>query len=86
MKAKIIILMILVIFLTIFISQNANDFPIKVLFWEFQVPGIILILLTGLLGIVIGFIIALIFNKPSDKKIEPAKNTIEPKDLKQDIK
>ena len=79
MKAKIVILMLLVIFLTIFISQNAVDLPVKVLFWEIEIPGIILILLTGLLGIIIGFILALIFKKPSEKKIEPAKNTIRTK-------
>ena len=85
MKAKIIILLILVIFLTIFISQNALDLPIKVLFWEFQIPGIILILLTGLLGIIIGFILALIFNKPSHKKIEKDKSEPKVNDIKNKI-
>ena len=85
MKTKIIILMILVIFFTIFISQNSGDFQISVLFWKFQIPGIIMILLTCLLGIVIGFIIALIFNKPSKKKIEPSKNISGPIENKQDV-
>ncbi len=86
MKAKIIIVMILIIFFTIFISQNSGDFQISVLFWKFQIPGIIMILLTGVLGIVIGFILALIFMKPAEKKIEPAKNISEQKDIKQVIK
>ncbi len=85
MKAKIFILMILIIFLTIFISQNSSDFPINVLFWSFQIPGIIMILLTGLLGIVIGFILALIIMKPSEKKIVPIKKIAKQKDIKQDV-
>jgi uncharacterized integral membrane protein len=85
MKAKIFILMILIIFLTIFISQNSSDFPINVLFWSFQIPGIIMILLTGLLGIVIGFILALIIMKPSEKKIVPEKEITKPEENKQDV-
>ncbi len=85
MKTKIIILMILVIFLTIFISQNAVDLPVKVLFWEFQIPGIILILLTGLLGVIIGFILALIFTKPSGKNIAKEKFPMEEKGINEDV-
>ena len=68
MRTKVILLMILVVFFTIFISQNAEELPVKILFWEVQIPGIILILLTGLLGIIIGFILALIFRKSGSKK------------------
>ncbi len=85
MKAKIFIVMILIIFLTIFISQNSSDFPINVLFWGFQIPGIIMILLTGLLGIVIGFILALIIMKPAEKKIEPVKDINTLKENKKSI-
>ncbi len=86
MKAKIIILMILVIFLTIFISQNAEDLPIKVLFWEVEIPGIILILLTGLLGIIIGFILALIFKKPSEKKLKKIEMNKQKENINRDLK
>jgi uncharacterized integral membrane protein len=63
MKAKIITLMVLVILFTIFVSQNSADLTINILFWKLELPGILLLLLTGLFGIIIGIILALIFSR-----------------------
>lgn len=63
MKAKIITLMVLVILFTIFVSQNSSDLTINILFWKLELPGILLLLLTGLFGIIIGIILALILSK-----------------------
>ncbi len=57
MKAKIISLIVIVVVLIIFISQNTALVEINFLFWTFSMSGIILILLTSLLGIIVGFIL-----------------------------
>lgn len=70
MKAKILILMILVVLFTIFVSQNTEVVTVKAYFWQFQMSIIVLISLIGLLGVILGFIIARLFNRPApDKKI-----------------
>lgn len=69
MKAKIIILMILIVLFTIFVSQNTEVITVKAYFWQFQMSIIVLISLIGLLGVILGFIIAKIFDRPApDKK------------------
>jgi uncharacterized integral membrane protein len=69
MKAKIIFLMILIVLFTIFVSQNTEVVTVKAYFWQFQMSIIILISLIGLLGVILGFIIARIFDRSTpDKK------------------
>jgi uncharacterized integral membrane protein len=68
MKAKIIIFMILIVLFTIFVSQNTSIIDIKAFFWKFEMSTIVLISLTGFVGLILGFILASIFNKK--KKIE----------------
>jgi uncharacterized integral membrane protein len=70
MKAKIILLMILVVLFTIFVSQNTEVVTVKAYFWQFQMSIIVLISLTGLLGVVFGFVIAKLFDRPSPGKQE----------------
>ena len=70
MKAKIILLMILVVLFTIFVSQNTEVVTVKAYFWQFQMSIIVLISLIGLLGIIFGFIIAKLFDRPSPKRSE----------------
>lgn len=70
MKAKIIILMILIVLFTIFVSQNTEVVTVKAYFWQFKMSIIVLISLTGLLGVIAGFIIAKLFDRPSPKKSE----------------
>jgi uncharacterized integral membrane protein len=76
MKAKIIILMILVVLFTIFVSQNTEVVTVKAYFWQFQMSIIVLISLIGLLGVIFGFIIAKVFDRPQSRKKEelPHKN------------
>ena len=70
MKAKIIILIILIVLFTIFVSQNTEVITVKAYFWQFQMSIIVLISLIGLLGVILGFIVARIFNRSvPDKKI-----------------
>jgi uncharacterized integral membrane protein len=68
MKAKVIILFILIVLFTIFVSQNTKVITVKAYFWEFPMSIIVLISLTGLIGVIFGFIIAKFFDKSEDKK------------------
>lgn len=70
MKAKIVLLMILVVLFTVFVSQNTEVVTVKAYFWQFQMSIIVLISLTGLLGVVFGFVIAKLFDRPSPAKQE----------------
>ncbi len=71
MKAKIIIIMLLIILFTIFVSQNTEVVTVKAYFWQFQMSIIVLISLIGLLGVIFGFIIAKLFDRPEPHKPEP---------------
>ena len=70
MKAKVIIFLILIVLFTIFVSQNTEVIPIDAFFWRFEMSKIVLISLTGLVGVILGFILASFFNKT--KKIDKA--------------
>ncbi len=70
MKTKIILLMILVVLFTIFVSQNTEVIIVRAYFWQFQMSIIVLISLVGLLGVILGFIVAKVFNRPSSRELE----------------
>jgi putative membrane protein len=59
MQTKIIIALVLVVIALVIALQNTEIVPIRMLFWEFGMPRIVMILLSLLVGIVIGYIIAL---------------------------
>ncbi len=73
MKAKILILMILVVLFTIFVSQNTEVVTVRAYFWQFQMSIIVLISLIGLLGVIFGFIIARIFDRPRQIKMDESR-------------
>ena len=73
MKTKVIILLILIVLFTIFVSQNTEVVTVKAYFWEFPMSIIVLISLTGLLVVIFGFIIAKFFDRPGKKKEENLK-------------
>ena len=81
MKAKVIILMVLIVLLTIFVSQNTEQVPINAFFWKLEIPKIVLISLTGLTGVILGLILASIFDK--QKKTEKIKKEAA-KEMKKD--
>ncbi len=68
MKAKIIFIMGLVVLFTIFVSQNTEVITVHAYFWEFPMSIIVLISLIGLLGVIFGFIIAKLFDRPPREK------------------
>ena len=74
MKTKIIILMIIIILFTVFVSQNTNIISLNVLFWKFEMSTIVVISITFLIGLIIGFILVSMFSGP--KKKEQSNNNI----------
>ncbi|MDR3611237.1 MAG: LapA family protein [Ignavibacteriaceae bacterium] len=71
MKTKIILFMIIVVLFTIFIAQNTHPVNINVFFWQFNVSSIILIILTGFVGVLIGLLLGSLFKpfrKDNDKE------------------
>ena len=69
MKAKIIILLILIVLFTIFVSQNTRIIQIDFLTWSIAMSSIVLISLMMLIGVITGFIIAKIFDRPSKSQV-----------------
>jgi len=69
MKAKIIILLILVVLFTIFVSQNTRIVQIDFLAWSIAMSSIVLISLMMLIGVITGFIIAKIFDRLSKSQV-----------------
>ena len=82
MKVKVIIFMILIVLFTFFVSQNTEIVEINAFFWKFQMSKIVLISLTGLVGLILGFILASIFNK--QKKTEKIRKE-EAKEKQKDV-
>ena len=83
MKAKVIIFMILIVLFTFFVSQNTEIVDINAFFWKFQMSKIVLISLTGLVGLILGFILASIFNK--QKRTEKIKKEASKEDKKNNL-
>lgn len=69
MKVKIIILLIVIVLFTIFVTQNTHIIQIDFLAWSVAMSAIVLISLMMLIGVIAGFIIAKMFDRPSKPKI-----------------
>jgi len=80
MKTKVIILMIIIILFTVFVSQNTDIVPINVLLWKLEMSTIVLISITFLVGVIIGFILVSMFSVPK-KKEKPENNISEEEKL-----
>lgn len=58
MKAKLVLLLIVGLLLAIIVVQNTEVVTVTLLFWRFSMSRVVLILVTGLLGFVLGFVTA----------------------------
>ncbi len=58
MKPKLIIGIVAIILFVIFLIQNTQVVTLRLYFWELSMPQIILISITMLIGIAVGYIIA----------------------------
>lgn len=70
MKAKLIFLLFVIVLFTIFVSQNTHIIQIDFLFWSVSMSAIVLISLMMLIGVIAGFMIAKIFDRPSQGDIK----------------
>ncbi|HED05517.1 MAG TPA: DUF1049 domain-containing protein [Ignavibacteria bacterium] len=68
MKTKITLFMILIILFTIFVTQNAKVIIINVFFWQFPMSAVVLISVSGFVGLLLGFLLSKIFSYQSKKK------------------
>jgi uncharacterized integral membrane protein len=74
MKTKIILFMIIIVLFTIFVTQNNQIVTIYLFFWQYDISKIILLVMTGFIGMLLGLIIESIFRsskKDKNKKIIP---------------
>ena len=67
MRTKIVIVMILVILFTVFVSQNTDMINVRVFLWKFQMSTIVLMSISFFIGIILGFIVSAIFGSPKEK-------------------
>jgi uncharacterized integral membrane protein len=70
MRAKIIILLILLILFTIFVTQNTEQTIMNVFFWTVEMPKIVLLIITLVIGVVLGLIAVTAFSNSNKKKIK----------------
>ena len=55
-NAKNLLVAVLIVFLLIFLAQNTQVVSIQLLFWRLSMSRVILILLTTLFGVVLGYL------------------------------
>jgi uncharacterized integral membrane protein len=67
MKTKIIMFMIIVVLFTFFITQNNQIVTINFFFWQYNISAIILIVMTGFIGVLLGLILDSIFRSSKKK-------------------
>jgi len=69
MKTKIILFMIIIVLFTFFVTQNTENAVIHVFFWTYNISKIILIVLTGFIGVLLGLILDSIFRPRQKNKV-----------------
>lgn len=70
MQAKKILIGILLFLLLLIIIQNLTVVEVKFLFWKMGVNLLLVILLSFLIGIVIGWLIKSLYSRQKSKKVE----------------
>ena len=73
MNFKNIAAIILLAFFIIISIQNAEVVPIHLLFWELKISKLLLIILTLIIGIFVGFMIPGLLKKPQPENKEEVK-------------
>lgn len=69
MKFRFVLLLILLVLFTILVIQNSADTLFKVFFWQFSTALSLLIVITGVLGIILGIVIDKILDSRKTKKV-----------------
>jgi uncharacterized integral membrane protein len=74
MRFKIIVLLLLIVLFTIFVVQNTEPVSMQLFFWHIaELPKIILLTVTLVVGIVLGFILSAVMNKKKKLPLEKTK-------------
>ncbi len=68
MKFKILFIMLLVVLFTVFVSENTAIIPVNIFFWKVELSTIVVISISFLTGMILGFVIISLFS--SSKKEE----------------
>ncbi len=70
MKFKILFIMLLIVLFTVFVSENTAIISVNVFFWKVELSTIVVISISFLIGMILGFVIISLFSAP--KKEETA--------------
>ena len=68
MRAKIILLLVLLILFTIFVSKNTQEVDVWFFFWPINISKIVLLILTLVIGVIIGLLTSSFFYKGKEKE------------------
>jgi len=60
--------MIIIVLFTFLVSQNTQIVTINVFFWQYNISEIILIVMTGFIGVLLGLILGSFFETPKKDK------------------
>ena len=71
MKVKALTISLLCVLVAIVSLQNAQEVDLKLLVWDFSISKILLILITFILGLAVGFLLSM---KKSAKKVVSSEN------------
>jgi len=69
MKAKTVIILVLIILFFVFLLQNTEVVQLKFLFWKVEMSRIIFFPLTLSVGIIIGYVLAKVGKKKEKQEI-----------------
>jgi uncharacterized integral membrane protein len=82
MKAKVIILLLLLVLFTVFVYQNATENTfVLFFFWSIDLPKIVLLVITLVLGVIVGLIIATMINRKQERKKTEKEKILKEKEM-----
>ncbi|MFQ6069442.1 MAG: lipopolysaccharide assembly protein LapA domain-containing protein [Candidatus Aminicenantales bacterium] len=79
MKVKTIIILVLIVLCLIILFQNLRAVTFRIFFWKVEAPQIILITVTLIIGLVMGYILGNLQKKPPGKRPELSSKQETPK-------
>ena len=68
MRTKVILLMVIIVLFTIFVTQNTEVITVNTFFWKFDMSLIVLMTLSCLVGAIAGFILLKVFTASGKRK------------------
>ena len=74
LKPKVIVAGALALLLLVLVIQNTEVVTLQFLFWQFEMSRVILILLTGAIGVICGYVLAKLIEPRRSDPAPPAEN------------